>query len=119
MKTTISRTRLCVCLLVVYLSSIVQLVEGIPNFYRGRRFNHIKKSENNGLFLLNSPIPEQYYDQRLDHFNEAQITTWKQVIKCNNYNPVLSTLKTLLNLCFISVIGLMMSFFIKTVGQFF
>ena len=42
-------------------------------FLRGRRFNNLK-----GL-KASSNIPEQYYDQRLDHFNEALKTTWKQV----------------------------------------
>lgn len=41
-------------------------------FYRGLRFHqkNIEKIEG---------IEDQYYDQRLDHFNEAVTTTWRQV----------------------------------------
>ena len=49
-------------------------VQSLPNMIRGRRFNQYPKK------LKLSGIPEQYYDQRLDHFNEANKATWKQVI---------------------------------------
>lgn len=44
-------------------------------FFRGRRFHHRKHESHQKLV----DIPDQYYDQRLDHFNEAQTATWKQV----------------------------------------
>lgn len=44
-------------------------------FFRGRRFHHHRKQVEQQV----TDIPEQYYDQRLDHFNEALTTTWKQV----------------------------------------
>ena len=44
----------------------------LSKFIRGRYFDKFKG-------LTSSPFPEQYFDQRLDHFNEALKTTWKQV----------------------------------------
>ena len=65
----------CLALIVVFLTGD-HLVEGFwSKFMRGRRFNNFKRLAT----LPESPIPEQYYDQRLDHFNEALKTTWKQV----------------------------------------
>ena len=46
--------------------------ESLPKFIRGKYFSRPKPN-------LLSAIPDQYYDQRLDHFNEALIKTWKQV----------------------------------------
>jgi len=44
----------------------------LSKFIRGRHFDKSKG-------LKTAPFPEQYFDQRLDHFNEALKTTWKQV----------------------------------------
>lgn len=41
-------------------------------FVRGRRFRKLTRPIEMGN------ITDQYYDQRLDHFNEALTTTWKQ-----------------------------------------
>jgi hypothetical protein len=49
-------------------------IDCLSNFIRGRRFS---KHLNQNLKLSN--ITDQYYDQRLDHFNEANRKTWKQV----------------------------------------
>lgn len=48
------------------------LVECLSKFIRGRYFDRAKG-------LKSATFPEQYFDQRLDHFNEALKTTWKQV----------------------------------------
>jgi hypothetical protein len=44
----------------------------LPNFIRGKYFQRPKTS---GL----TTIPDQYYEQRLDHFDESNIKSWKQV----------------------------------------
>lgn len=44
-------------------------------FMRGRRFLQHKRANIEKV----DNITDQYYDQRLDHFNEALTTTWKQV----------------------------------------
>ncbi len=51
-------------------------VESLPNFIRGRLFNNKLKQHELEKF---SQIDAQWYEQRLDHFNEATKTTWKQV----------------------------------------
>lgn len=35
---------------------------------------------------IGAPPPEQYYDQRLDHFDESNTATWKQVNFISNQN---------------------------------
>lgn len=47
--------------------------ESLPKFIRGRYFNKIGHK-----FRLSS-VSDQYFDQRLDHFDESLKTTWKQV----------------------------------------
>jgi hypothetical protein len=64
------------CLFTIAFVAIAE-INCIPNFFRGKRFDYLKRVDSSSLHLL-SAIPEQYYDQRLDHFNEALTTTWKQ-----------------------------------------
>ncbi len=56
-------------LIIIGISLISQSI-AFSKFIRGKRFKKVDH-------LLTS-IPEQYYDQRLDHFNEAETGTWKQ-----------------------------------------
>jgi hypothetical protein len=56
---------------------LVPLNDCLPNFFRGKRFNHLQIAHERPHLLAD--IPDQYFDQRLDHFNEALTTTWKQV----------------------------------------
>ena len=51
-------------------------VDCLGKFIRGRRFEKESKDKLNGLRYP----PEQYFDQRLDHFDETLTTTWKQVL---------------------------------------
>ena len=44
----------------------------LRKFINGKYFSKIKTT---GL----TDIPDQYYEQRLDHYNEALLKTWKQV----------------------------------------
>lgn len=44
----------------------------LRKFINGKYFSKIKST---GY----TDIPDQYYDQRLDHYNEAIVDTWKQV----------------------------------------
>lgn len=62
--------KLALTILVVYC--VIQ-IDALPKFIRGKFFNKLKSY---GL----TSFPDQYYDQRLDHFDEANILTWKQVI---------------------------------------
>jgi hypothetical protein len=64
------------CLLVVVGLAMAQ-ISALPNFFRGKRLNHLRRAPEQEHLL--SAIPDQYFDQRLDHFNEAQTDTWKQV----------------------------------------
>lgn len=58
------------------LFCIVNLIQFADAYFlRGKRFRKL----NPDLKVTN--ISDQYYDQRLDHFNEALKTTWKQVIR--------------------------------------
>lgn len=50
--------------------------ESLPKFIRGRLFEKPKYRLRASL----SRVPDEYYDQRLDHFDESQTATWKQVI---------------------------------------
>lgn len=63
--------------LLVLLVALVGFIDA-SRFFRGRRFNHLLKNRKD-LDQKIADIPEQYFDQRLDHFNEAVNTTWKQV----------------------------------------
>ncbi len=61
----------------VFFASLVIVftsVESLPNFIRGRLFNN-NRFDKNKL----KDIETQWYNQRLDHFNEALTSTWKQV----------------------------------------
>jgi hypothetical protein len=49
-------------------------VQSLSNFIRGRLFNNKRLDKN-----LLRDIETQWYNQRLDHFNEALTSTWKQV----------------------------------------
>jgi len=71
---------LFVCIVFECLITFNQ-VDCLSNFIRGRRF---LKHTNLNLKLSN--ITDQYYDQRLDHFNEANRKTWKQVSESNAYS---------------------------------
>jgi hypothetical protein len=46
--------------------------ESLPKFFRGRYFEAPKRN-------LLSSVAENYFDQRLSHFDESITTTWKQV----------------------------------------
>lgn len=48
-------------------------IECLPKFIRGRRF------ERKNLLKGRQNITDLYFEQRLDHFNEALKTTWQQV----------------------------------------
>ena len=51
-------------------------VESFPRFFRGRLVR-VRNEDNS--HLKNNTITEQYYTQRLDHFDEALTKTWNQV----------------------------------------
>ena len=51
-------------------------IDCLPRFIRGRRFAKLPVK----LSQAASAIPELYFEQRLDHFNEANTQTWQQVI---------------------------------------
>lgn len=48
---------------------------GLPKFIRGRNFY----KQRSVFGAKQSNITDFYFNQRLDHFNEATKTTWKQV----------------------------------------
>jgi hypothetical protein len=62
------------CIIFVSVLIVLASVESLPNFIRGRLFNN-KRFDKNIL----AAIDTQWYEQRLDHFNEALTSTWKQV----------------------------------------
>lgn len=63
--------------LLIILVALVGLIDAV-RFFGGRRFHHLLNRKNHDHQKI-ADIPEQYFDQRLDHFNEAVNTTWKQV----------------------------------------
>ncbi|CAF0704571.1 unnamed protein product [Brachionus calyciflorus] len=65
-----------VTLFLVILLTSLNLSESLTRFIHGRRFYHDEKQIR--LFKIKNNITDLYYDQELDHFNEAESRTWKQ-----------------------------------------
>ena len=59
-------------LLVIVLITCFYPSESLPKFIRGRLFEKPRR------LLHASNVPDQYYNQRLDHFDESQTATWNQ-----------------------------------------
>ena len=65
--------KLILCILLITIFALNQ-VNCLSKF-------HSKKYYNKNL-NINKELPDaQWYDQRLDHFDESDLTTWKQVFK--------------------------------------
>ncbi len=60
--------------------SCITTTNSLPNFIRGKYFQKLKLS---GL----RSFPDQYYNQRLDHYDESNIKTWKQVFNLSKFDP--------------------------------
>ena len=63
---------------VLLLGLTLSSCDGLSKFIRGRKFEQAASSDVKPPHGLKYP-PEQYFDQRLDHFDESLTTTWKQV----------------------------------------
>jgi len=56
----------------ILLGILVVSAESLPKFIRGRLFERHLNSK------LLSRVSDQYFEQRLDHFDESTTDTWKQ-----------------------------------------
>lgn len=64
-----------VILLVIFALNLEKCLAAFRSFHRGRRYQILSTVE----LPLTMNIAEQFFEQRLDHFNEANKQTWKQV----------------------------------------
>ncbi len=63
-------------LILIMVVMCASVAHGLPKFIRGRLFENRKLHTIFGA-LRDSNITEQWYTQRLDHFNEANKATWR------------------------------------------
>lgn len=75
------KLKLGVILLVIFALNTDKCLAAFRSFHRGRRYQILSAAD----LPLTTNIVEQFFEQRLDHFNEANKQTWKQVnYKYNN-----------------------------------
>jgi hypothetical protein len=78
----------CWCLVVTVLL-LVNHAEAWKHFWRGKWFKrNVELSSSN----TNLP-PDQWFDQKLDHFDVVNLNTWKQVIRNASLDKILSIKK--------------------------
>ena len=76
------KLKLFVILLVIFALNIDKCLAAFRSFHRGRRYQILSVAD----LPLTTNIAEKFFEQRLDHFNEANKQTWKQVnYKYSNY----------------------------------
>ena len=78
-----------IILLIVGLNALFVdcLITKDYQFVRGRRFGSSLRRQND-----ENSIPEKWFIQRLDHFDEALTKTWKQVLLFAFFNMKLNDL---------------------------
>lgn len=62
------------CVLLIFLQ-----VNCWKNFHHGRGFGGNLGKPGNGSLVYSDEFPEQWFTQKLDHFNPNNEVTWKQV----------------------------------------
>ncbi len=67
-------------LFTIFFVCCIYSADSLPKFIRGRLFNR-----NNLQSKLLTNVPDQYFEQRLDHFDESTTDTWQQVLNFSIY----------------------------------
>ena len=67
-------------LLVLVVALLLVEVHSWRHFWKGKKFGLRHEVKNEVDANNNHPVPDQWFEQKLDHFNVINTKTWKQVI---------------------------------------
>jgi len=75
-------------LLVLVVALLLVEVHSWRHFWKGKKFGLRHEVKNEVDANNNLPVPDQWFEQKLDHFNVINTKTWKQVIHSFlDFNP--------------------------------